>query len=99
MSKNHWALLLLATTGSNVLFAQVSKDSTGKQLDQVVVTATKYPVKQQLTGKVLNIITREQLEKNQGRQLTEILNDQAGLVIIGSQNVLGTNQTVFMQGA
>jgi len=90
--------MLLA--GGQTAFAQTSKDTTNhRQLDEVVVTATKYPVKQSLTGKVLDVITREQLDKNEGRQLTEILNEQAGIVIIGAQNTLGSEQDVFIQGA
>jgi vitamin B12 transporter len=80
-------------------FAQTSKDSTFKPLDQVVVTATKYPVKEGLTGKVLTVITREQLEKSGGKQLTEVLNTQAGIIVVGSNNTLGSEQDVHMQGA
>lgn len=99
MTKKHLALLLLSATGSHFIFAQTSKDSSIKQLDQVVVTATKYPVKQSLTGKVLDIITREQLDKSEGQQLTQILNEQAGIVIIGAHGTLGSEQDVFTQGA
>lgn len=95
--KNLFFLALLA--GSQATFAQVSGDTTGKQLDQVVITATKYPVKQALTGKVLNVITRDQLEKSAGKQLTEILNTQAGIVVAGAQNNLGSEQNVYLQGA
>ncbi|GGB08013.1 TonB-dependent receptor plug domain-containing protein [Puia dinghuensis] len=95
--KNLFFLALLA--GGQAAFAQTSRDTTGKQLDQVVVTATKYPVKQALTGKVLDVITREQLEKSGGKQLTEILNTQAGVVVLGAQNTPGTNQDIYLQGA
>lgn len=99
MSKKQFAILLLSAAGSHSLFAQTQKDSTVKQLDQVVVTATKFPVKENLTGKVLTVITKEQLEKSEGKQLTEVLNTQAGLVVIGSQNTLGSEQDVYLQGA
>ena len=99
MSKKHFAIFILSVGGSSALLAQTTKDSTVKQLDQVVVTATKYPVKQSLTGKVLTVITKEQLEKSSGQQLTEVLNTQAGLIIGGSQNILGSEQDIYMQGA
>src|ERR1700744_2600500 len=99
MTNKHWVILLLSLAGSSKIFAQTVKDTTIRQLDQVVVTATKYPVKQNLTGKVLDVITREQLDKNEGRQLTDILNDQAGIVVIGEQGTLGAEKDVFMQGA
>lgn len=98
MSQKHLFFLALLA-GSQAAFAQTSTDTTGKQLDQVVVTATKYPVKQSLTGKVLNVITREQLEKSGGKQLTEVLNTQAGVVIAGAQNTPGIPQSVYLQGA
>jgi vitamin B12 transporter len=98
MSKKNlffWMLLL----GSQATYAQtLSKDST-KQLDEVVVTATKFPVKQALTGKVLDVITREQLDKSGGKQLTEILNTQAGVVVTGATQTLGSIQNVYLEGA
>ncbi len=81
---------------SSPLLAQ--PDST-KNLDEVVVTATKFPIKQSLTGKVVTVINREQLERNSGKSLTEVLNTHAGLIINGSSNILGTNQDVYLRGA
>jgi vitamin B12 transporter len=98
MSQKHLFVLALLA-GSQAAFAQNSQDSSGKSLDQVVITATKYPVKQAFTGKVLEVITRDQLEKGGGKQLTELLNTQAGVVVAGAQNTLGTSQSVYMQGA
>jgi vitamin B12 transporter len=72
MSRQHVFLFLMATTAGGAVIAQTSNDSTFKPLEQVVVTATKYPVKEGLTGKVLTVITKEQLEKSGGKQLTEI---------------------------
>jgi vitamin B12 transporter len=72
---------------------------SARYLNEVVVTATKYPIKQSLTGKVLTVITREELDKKSGKSLSEVLNVQAGLIINGSSNALGTNQDVYMRGA
>ena len=88
-------MLAAVITGSH---AYAQKDST-KQLDDVVVTATKYPIKQSLTGKVLTVISQQQLERNAGKTLTEVLNSQAGLIINGSGNTMGTNQDVYLRGA
>ena len=77
---------------------QAQQDST-KNLNEVVVTATKFPIKQLLTGKVITVITREQLESNSGKSLTELLNTQAGLIVNGSTNSPGTNQDVYLRGA
>lgn len=82
---------------SNHLHAQ--KDSTSKTLDEVIVTANKFPQKQSETGKVVNIITQDQLQKSFGKSLSEVLNQQPGLNINGADNNLGTNQTVYIRGA
>ena len=81
---------------SSSLYAQ--KDST-KILDEVVVTATKFPIKQSLTGKVITVINQQQLQRSSGKSLTEVLNTQAGIIVNGSSNVLGTNQDVYLRGA
>lgn len=83
-----------------VIFSSHSygQDST-RILDEAVVTANKFPQKQSETGKVMTVITREQLEKSGGKTIGEILNQQAGITINGSNNNLGTNQTVSIRGA
>jgi vitamin B12 transporter len=91
--------IVAATLTSSHFIVQAQDSSTTKQLDEVVVTANKYPQKQSSTGKVLTVINRQELEKNTGRTLAQVLNEQAGLIINGSQNTLGTNQTVYMRGA
>ncbi len=78
------------------IFAQ--KDSV-HTLDEVVVTANKFPQKQSETGKVLTVITQQQLLQNSSHTLAELLNEQTGIKISGANNNLGTNQTVYMRGA
>ena len=91
--------IVTATVISSHFLSRAQDSSAAKKLDEVVVTANKYPQKQSSTGKVLTVISREQLEKNAGRTLAQVLNEQAGLIINGSQNALGTNLGVFMRGA
>lgn len=80
---------------SSTAYAQ---DST-RLLNEVVVTANKYPQKQNETGRVLSVITREQLSRAYGKSLTELLNQQVGLTINGANNNLGTNQSLYVRGA
>ena len=79
-------------------YAQAQQDSA-KTLNEVIVTATKAPIKQSETGKVVDVITQEQLQKSFGKSLGEVLNEQPGLTINGADNNLGTNQTVYLRGA
>ena len=55
-----------------------------KHLDEVIVTANKFPQKQSETGKVVDIITQDQLQKSYGKSLGEVLNQQPGLIINGA---------------
>ena len=86
------AFLLIASSTS---YAQDS----AKILNEVIVTATKAPIKQTETGKVVNVISQEQLQKSFGKTLGQVLDEQPGMIINGANNTLGTNQTVYTRGA
>ena len=81
----------------NQLHAQ--QDSLAKPLEEIVVTANRFPQKQIQTGKVVTIIPRSILEKSTGRNLGEVLNQYAGLTVIGSNNNPGTNIDIYTRGA
>lgn len=86
-----------------VLFAAMqtqAQDSTKtKQLDEVVVTATKYPVKLSQTGKVVTVVSHEQIEKSYGKSLSQILTEQTGLLINGANSNPAKDKSVFLRGA
>ena len=87
----------------SVLFAAMqtqAQDSTKiKQLDDVVVTATKYPVKLSQTGKVVTVVSHEQIEKSYGKSLSQILTEQTGLLINGANSSPAKDKSVFLRGA
>lgn len=88
-------LLICALTAMEVLRAQ---DST-KTLDEIIVSASKTPIKQSQTGKVVTVITSKMIEENAGKTLPELLNTVAGLTINEADNALGSNPTVYLRGA
>jgi vitamin B12 transporter len=78
----------------------VAQDSTiAKSLDPVVITATKYPVKLSQTGKVLTVITPEQIERSEGKSLTQILTEQSGMIVNSAYSNPGKDKSVFLRGA
>ncbi len=90
-------LWLAATIFSSQLIAQ---DSTSfRQLDQVIVTANRLQQKQSSTGKMVTVISQETLQRNAGKNLSEIINYQAGVYINGAGNNLGTNPDVYLRGS
>ena len=79
--------------------SQVEAQQDTTSIDEVVLTANKFEQKQSQTGKVITVITKEQLEKSNGKTLGQLLNEQVGLTIAGANNAPGSVQTVFMRGA
>jgi vitamin B12 transporter len=77
---------------------QAQQDSA-KLLNEVVVTANKFPIKAILTGKVLNVITKEELEKAGGKDVAQILNEQAGIYIGGANSNAGKDKSIYLRGA
>ena len=70
---------------STSLFAQknVAQKENVEMLNEVVVTATKFNLKKENTGKVITKITQEQLKNNAGKTVIEILNTVAGIDVRG----------------
>ncbi len=92
--KKSW-MLVAATVISSPLFAQDSS----RVLDPVIVTANKLEQKQSTTGKVITVISKEQIARSTGKSLAQLLNEQAGITINGALNNPGSVQTVFTRGA
>lgn len=95
--KKHFFVVAAVIINSQLQAQQ--QDTTGKVLDEAIVTANKFEQKQSQTGKVVTVITKEQLEKSNGKTVAQILNEQAGITINGAFNAAGSVQTVFMRGA
>ncbi len=83
---------LIATT---LLFGQ--KDSS--KLDDVIVTANKIEQKQNSTGKVVTVITSEQLNARAGQTVAQVLSEQAGMYLPGALSNAGTVPSIYMRGA
>jgi len=70
---------------STNLFAQknaVQKENV-EVLKEVVITATKFNLKKENTGKVIHVISQKQLQQNAGKTVIEILNTIAGIDVRG----------------
>jgi vitamin B12 transporter len=79
--------------------AQAQRDTAALPLDEVVVTANRFPQKQNTTGKVVTVIDRQSIENSLGMGLVDLLNRQAGITVAGANNNLGTNPDVYMRGS
>lgn len=69
------------------------------ELEDVVITASKIPVPQRETIKPVIIIDRKEIEQNQGRSFSQLLNSQSGIRINQAWGAPGENKSLFLQGA
>jgi vitamin B12 transporter len=72
---------------------------TTKLLNEVVITANKYPNKSILTGKVLSVITKEMIQKSGANDVAQILTNQAGIYINGFSSNAGKDKNIYLRGA
>ncbi|WP_338730964.1 TonB-dependent receptor plug domain-containing protein [Mangrovimonas cancribranchiae] len=80
-------------------FAQQQTDSTQvEQLDEVVITDSKFNLKRENSGKVITKITQEQLQHLQGKTIAEIINTTAGVEINGTKSNAGQNLAYYVRG-
>ena len=82
-----------------IISTQLKAQQDTTQLEEVVTTVSKYERKQIETGKVMTVIDRQQLERNSGRTLPELLNTVAGINIIGANSNTGTNLSTSIRGS
>src|ERR1044071_2567330 len=90
------AAILIGSHFPGIVLAQ---DTTAKTLDPVVLSPGKFPQKQSQTGKVVTVITRQQIDHSPGKSVAELLNKVAGVTIPGVNNNRGTNLTASILGS
>jgi len=81
---------------ANVAFGQ-EKEKVQK-LDEVVVTDSRFELKRENSGKTVIKITQEELKRNQGKTITEIINTKSGFSITGANGRDGAILGVFARG-
>ncbi|MBL7870048.1 MAG: TonB-dependent receptor [Cyclobacteriaceae bacterium] len=93
-----WAITLIALWWLAPNQTNAQQDSV-RQLSEVVITATKFPKSLSETGKVLTIIDEDQIRRSTGNDITQLLNEQVGLVVNGANSNPGKDKSVYLQGA
>lgn len=87
-------MALVATCG----YAQ-EKDSTKvNQLQELVISDTKFAQSKEKSGKVITKISAEELQKKSGQSLATVLSSVAGVEINGNQSANGKNLGYYIRG-
>lgn len=80
-------------------FTQQQTDSTQlEQLDEVVITDSKFNLKRENSGKVITKITQQELQHLQGKSVAEIINAAVGIEINGTKSNAGQNLAYYVRG-
>lgn len=77
--------------------AQAQNTNNPDELDEVVVTATRNPVSESLTGSAVTVISREEIEQQQAVRVPELLRSVSG-VSVDREGSLGGKTSVRMRG-
>ena len=89
------AIIALVTTCG---YAQ-EKDSTKvNQLQELVISDTKFAQSKEKSGKVITKISAEELQKKSGQSLATVLSSIAGVEINGNQSANGKNLGYYIRG-
>src|SRR5690606_28408979 len=77
----------------------IEGDSTKlEQLDEVVVTDSKFHLKRENSSKVITKITQKELQHLQGKSIAEIINATIGIEINGTNSNAGQNLAYYIRG-
>lgn len=90
-----WILSLCIST---LTLAQEEEQMELQELDEVVVSDSRFSLKRENSGKTVIQITPEELAKSQGKTVAEIINTKSGIEIAGSRGREGEVLGVFPRG-
>jgi vitamin B12 transporter len=82
-----------------LLSATAHAQDTTRVLKDVVVTATRSPKKLSEIGRVVTVISSDQINRSQGKSLPELLNTIPGITFSGAENAPGISSDVYLNGA
>ena len=67
-------------------------------IDEVVVSDSRFELKRENSGKTVIKISRQEIENNQGRSVSALINSKSGIQINGSRSNSGQNLGVYVRG-
>lgn len=97
MNAKKIALSAFLALTSTVTFSQ-DEEIKQQQLDEIVVTGSRFEIRKEDSGKVITKITQEELQRMPGKSVAEIINATVGVEINGAKSNAGQNLSYFVRG-
>ena len=99
MNKQILSLCAITLACTSIAAQEQQKDSMVLQkLNEVVVTDSRFELKRENSGKTVIKITAEEMQRNQGKTVAEIITTKSGLEITGSRGREGAVLGVYARG-
>ena len=89
------ALCLLST---DVLSQEKKSKEKTENLEEIVISATKFELKKENTGKVIYKISQKDIQRNAGKSVIELLNNVLGVEIRGVNSNPGEPRSTYIRG-
>ncbi|QDH80773.1 TonB-dependent receptor [Echinicola soli] len=91
-------LLPLLVAGIS-LWSAPANAQNAQDLDEIVVTGTKFEIPVEKSGKTIYQLSQEDIQRNAGKTIPDLLNEVPGIQIDGNFGSPGTNVSYFVRGA
>ena len=91
-------LLIVSAIAMSLASTKTVAQEKTVELDEVVVTATKFQLKKEQTGKVIYKITQKDIENNAGKSVVELLNNLPGIEIKGTNSNANEIKGIYVRG-
>ena len=82
-----------------LISSHIHAQDTTKTLDEITLTASKYSVKTTETGKVVTVITRQDIEHAGSRDLAQVITELGGTFLNGYNSNPGKEKNIYVRGA
>ncbi len=83
---------------SSCVWSQENFKTTSNELSEVVISDSKFALEKEKSGKIITIISADELARNVGQSLANVLSTVAGVEINGNQSVTGKNLGSYIRG-
>ena len=90
--------LSVFTLATAFAYAQESDTLKVTNLKEVVISDTKFAQSKEKSGKIIEVITAQDLEAKKGQNLANVLSQVAGVEINGNQSFNGKNLGYYIRG-
>lgn len=91
-------VFILGVLALQCTYAQTTSISQNQNLDEVVVSDSRFPLKRSQSGKTVIKLTQLDLQKHLGKSIAEVINQLSGIEVNGSRSYAGQNLSYFIRG-